>query len=90
MKGERVTYDVVKLSSVMTAGQIEQLRLRDDISGPLIDWLHKRSDELQRVEDDHGQWGDSCLMPSLHVRALKGARNSCDDIRKEIESVLNK
>ena len=89
MKGNQLTYPITPLLSVMTDGQISQFKMRDDISGPLIDWLHKRSEELQREEDSEGRWGEECL-PAMHVRALKGARNDCDDIRKEIESVLNR
>jgi hypothetical protein len=82
-----LSYPVSRLSACLAEHQREQLRLRDDITGPLIDWLHKRSAELQRNEDASGEWGDTAT--SMHVRALKGARMDCDDIRKEIESVLS-
>jgi len=68
--------------------EAQQMRTRGDIMGPIIVWLEKRSKELQDAEDQLGEWGDAAK--HLHVRSLKGARMDCDDIRKELEAVINK
>ena len=85
---QSMTYPFQRLESLLTVNQISQLRLRDDITGPIIEWLKSRSTELQRQEDMSGQWGDECAT-HMHVRAMKGARMDCDDIRIDLESIIN-
>ncbi len=81
-----LSYNVTRFKP--TDHESQQIRLRGDIMEPILAWLKIRSAALQEAEDAKGEWGDEAKQ--FHVRAFKGARMDCDDIRKELEGVINK
>jgi hypothetical protein len=80
-----LSYNVTRFKP--TDHEAQQIRLRGDIMEPILAWLKCRSVALQEAEDSKGEWGDEAKQ--FHVRAFKGARMDCDDIRKELETVIN-
>ena len=65
----------------------EQMQQYAHLFRPVLTWLAERSKELQESEDVIGEFRDDCES-RLHVRAMKGARMDCDDIRQELEAIL--
>ena len=75
------------LESHLAKGDREQMQQYAHLFKPVLAWLAERSMRLQVSEDAHGSFSDDC-QNHLHVRAFKGARIDCDDIRQEIEEIL--
>jgi hypothetical protein len=80
-----LSYNVARFKP--TNHEAQQIRLRGDIMEPILVWLKSRSAALQEAEDSKGEWGEDAKQ--FHVRAFKGARMDCDDIRKELEAIIN-
>jgi hypothetical protein len=82
-------YPVTPLKVFLPVNASVQMREFNYLFEPILAWLGARSAMLQQIEDENPDFRESCHPACNHIRALKGARNDCDDIRQEIEETLN-
>ena len=84
----QTVYIGTSLLEHLARGDANQIKLYAHLFRPVLEWLAKRSKRLQADEDAMGSFREDC-QPHLHVRAMKGARIDCDDVRGELEAIVN-
>jgi len=83
----QTVYTVASLRARLSQQDVDLLQQNSHLFRIVLCWLADRSAQLQTQEDKVGSFKNDCPA-HLHVRAMKGARIDCDDIRGELEGVV--
>ena len=82
-----IAYQTRRPDQVLPGPVVEAIRGQAHLLKYLCDWLDDRSKTLIELEDQAGSFKDDAAN-HLHVRAFKGARYDCADIRQQMHDTL--